>query len=36
MMGMSDIFKLKGADICEVLEVRPCYEYWEPGEYHNV
>lgn len=28
-MGMTEIFKLKGADIYQVMEVRECAEYWE-------
>jgi hypothetical protein len=31
-MGMTEIFRLKGADIYKVLEVRECVEYWEQDD----
>jgi predicted pyridoxine 5'-phosphate oxidase superfamily flavin-nucleotide-binding protein len=32
MMGMEEVFRLEGADIYEVLQVRECNEYWDHGD----
>jgi predicted pyridoxine 5'-phosphate oxidase superfamily flavin-nucleotide-binding protein len=31
-MGMEEVFRLTGADIYEVLQVRECTEYWEEAD----
>jgi predicted pyridoxine 5'-phosphate oxidase superfamily flavin-nucleotide-binding protein len=31
-MGMEEVFRLVGADVYEVLQVRECTEYWDEGD----